>query len=572
MTPQERKQLKTQVVKRAIENGEVRPSATPLPDLPDPPQNLDDPAALLADEARLAQEYGMQNAIADQLAMDARRQAMGWGDMSLDQKKASGMLDEWERPQTPAERLASSPLEERMAYLKEQRLAAEAAGDAAMAREFANAERLLARKAAAEAAPAVAGFELPKGLADLKPRYGYRDLNFEVSFGNDFDRAAFSLAGDAKGTSAKAAKYRQAFKEAGYDIKEVTAHGQKVKAALKEQAQAWKPDPENRSIQALDLPAQEFKGSNALSPLSSISEENKILGLDAGPLPFQDMTTSKAVKTRRVLERVVTDAVKRITGSEDVAFHGYTLRQILPAEHGGDGIRMGTSSGFYEPMTDIVNVAGLMDSSPSRVMETTYHESFHRIQYTLLTLEDMEIFDSAFGKIRVNDLANMRSAATKATIEKQAYAFQVYASNKAAGVDVFQDGIRAEVIDAMDEAFPRNDGKSWEGTFRGEVAALIFQGFDKVLELLERVNNGIQGRGFESVQSLYEKAFSGELAKTRALDYAAELVTPNQKARIAKLSEWKADNQKAVSEISQMAASIDEQINALKSQAMAGGC
>lgn len=572
MTPQERKQLKTQVVKRAIENGEVRPSATPLPDLPDPPQNLDDPAALLADEARLAQEYGMQNAIADQLAMDARRQAMGWGDMSLDQKKASGMLDEWERPQTPAERLASSPLEERMAYLKEQRLAAEAAGDAAMAREFANAERLLARKAAAEAAPAVAGFELPKGLADLKPRYGYRDLNFEVSFGNDFDRAAFSLAGDAKGTSAKAAKYRQAFKEAGYDIKEVTAHGQKVKAALKEQAQAWKPDPENRSIQALDLPAQEFKGSNALSPLSSISEENKILGLDAGPLPFQDMTTSKAVKTRRVLERVVTDAVKRITGSEDVAFHGYTLRQILPAEHGGDGIRMGTSSGFYEPMTDIVNVAGLMDSSPSRVMETTYHESFHRIQYTLLTLEDMEIFDSAFGKIRVNDLANMRSAATKATIEKQAYAFQVYASNKAAGVDVFQEGIRAQVIDAMDEAFPRNDGKSWEGTFRGEVAALIFQGFDKVLELLERVNNGIQRRGFESVQSLYEKAFSGELAKTRALDYAAELVTPNQKARIAKLSEWKANNQKAVSEISQMAASIDEQINALKSQAMAGGC
>ena len=352
----------------------------------------------------------------------------------------------------------------------------------------------------------------------------------------------------------------------------MTAHGQKVKAALKEQAQAWKPDPENRSIQALDLPAQEFKGSNALSPLSSISEENKILGLDAGPLPFQDMTTSKAVKTRRVLERVVTDAVKRITGSEDVAFHGYTLRQILPAEHGGDGIRMGTSSGFYEPMTDIVNVAGLMDSSPSRVMETTYHESFHRIQYTLLTLEDMEIFDSAFGKIRVNDLANMRSAATKATIEKQAYAFQVYASNKAAGVDVFQEGIRAQVIDAMDEAFPRNDGKSWEGTFRGEVAALIFQGFDKVLELLERVNNGIQGRGFESVQSLYEKAFSGELAKTRALDYAAELVTPNQKARIAKLSEWKANNQKAVSEISQMAASIDEQINALKSQAMAGGC
>lgn len=571
MTPQERKRLKAQVVKRAIENGEVRPSATPLPDLPDPPQNLDDPAALIADEARLAQEYGTQDVIADQLAMEARRQAMGWGDMSLDQKKANGMLDEWERPQTPAERLASSPLEERMAYLREQRLAAEAAGDTAMAREFANAERLLARKAAASAAPAQE-FVLPKELAGAKPRYGYRDLNFEVSFGNDFDRAAYTLAGDTKGTSRQAAKYRQAFKEAGYDIKEVTAHGQKVKAALKEQAQAWKPDPENRSIQALDLPAQEFKGGNALAPLSEISEESKILGLDAGPLPFMDMTTSEAVKTRRVLERVVTDAVERITGSEDVAFHGYTMQHVIPAEHGGDGVRVGVQNGFYEPMTDIVNVAGLMDSSPSRVMETGYHESFHRIQYTLLTLKDMEVFDSVFGKIRVNDLANMRSAASKATIEKQAYAFQVYAANKAAGVDVTQDGIRAEVIDALDETFPRKDGKSWEGTLRGEVVARIFQGFDKVLELIERVNNGIRGRGFESVQSLYEKAFSGELAKTRALDYAASMSTPDQKARVAKLSEWKGDNQKAVSEISQMANSIDEQINALKSQAMAGGC
>jgi hypothetical protein len=124
----------------------------------------------------------------------------------------------------------------------------------------------------------------------------------------------------------------------------------------------------------------------------------------------------------------------------------------------------------------------------------------------------------------------------------------------------------------LDETFPRKDGKSWEGTLRGEVAARIFQGFDKVLEMIERVNNGIRGRGFESVQSLYEKAFSGELAKTRALDYAASMSTPDQKARVAKLSEWKGDNQKAVAEISQMATSVDEQINALKSQAMAGGC
>jgi hypothetical protein len=730
MTPQERKQLKAQVVKRAIENGEVRPSATPLPDLPDPPQNLDDPAALLADEARLAQEYGTQDVIADQLAMDARRQAMGWGDMSLDQKKANGMLDEWERPPTPAERLASSPLEERMAYLREQRLAAEAAGDAAMAREFANAERMLARKAAAPSAaptieiPAgasrkitartsesriqsaaeslrgwstiqgtepmsidqalglvrakgaildpdaipgldmakarqdnVAGketpevmaafkqfygvepqakpvipitpgftakdraqakaggaqdegeviakalvrlkaadavgntevadslrawlgrrgveapapvqeFVLPKGLADLKPRYGYRDLNFEVSFGNDFDRAAFSLAGDVNGTSAKAAKYRQAFKEAGYDIKEVTAHGQKVKAALKEQAQAWKPDPENRSIQALELPAQAFEGGNVLSPLSGIQSETYLQGLRGIRIAPDN------ADARQALENIALDAIRRITGKEDVAFHGYNMRQVIPAEHGGDGVRVGIQNGFYEPMTDIVNVMGVLENSPAQVMETVYHESLHRLQYTTLTLKDMEIFESVFGKVRVNDLASMRNGSGKATIEKTAVAFQVYGAYKAktGGNNLFQDGIRSEVVKELDEAFPRKDGSSWEKTFRGEAAARIFQGFDKVLELLERINNYARGRGFESVQSMFEKAYSGELAKARAYDFAAAMATPDQKARVAKLSEWKADNQKAVSEISQMAASIDEQINALKKQAMAGGC
>ena len=596
MTPEMRKQLKAQVVKRAIENGEVRPSATPLPDLPDPPKDLNDPAALIADEARLAQEYGTQNAIADQLALDAKRQAMGWSDMSLEQKKASGMLDEWQRPQEPV----GDSLEDRAAYAREQRMAAEAAGDTTLAREWQNAERRLERDRIAQSqqrqatsqsdmfgvgkyddntpllneptpTPA-AGFELPKGLAGAKPRYGYRDLNFEVSFGNDFDRAAYSLAGDAKGTSKQAAKYRQALEDAGYDLKEVVAHGQKVKAALKEQAQAWKPDPENRSVQALELPAQSFKGSNALSPLSDLDEEAAYLGLRAGPLPFMDMPTSEAVKTRRIMEDVFTDAVRRITGKEDVAFHGYTDRVIKPSEHGGDGVRTGTRNGFYDPMTDMVNVMGLMDRSPGGIVETVVHESWHRIQYTLLTLKDMEIFDSVFGKIRINDLASMRSANGKASLEKQAYAAQVVAAYKAQGLDASMEGVRIGLVEAMDDQFPLKDGRSWGNTLRGEVGIRVIQGIYKVMDLIERVNNGIRGRGFETVQSMFEKAYSGELAKTRAWDSVAQLTTPDQKARLAKLEEWRKDNRKGISEINQMVASIDEQINALKSQAMKGGC
>ena len=774
LTPEMRKQLKAQVVKRAIENGEVRPSATPLPDLPDPPKDLNDPAALLADEARLAQEYGMQNAIADQLAMDAKRQSMGWTDMSLDQKKANGMLDEWQRPKEPV----GDGLDERAAYAREQRIAAEASGDVTLAREWQNAERRLEKERIGQAqqrqattqqdmfgvgqyddsTPLLNGTP-PAPEPGVKRFFHGSASEFKLVEGGEFNSGEMNIYGaglyttdslgvagkyqkknKARGAQANGVTYEVVEKRpikfydmdapatpdvlnklrrvAGYDsmtelvetaiselddnpsltrvfdemraysrefdvpahelqstwhelslalekdgyggfthqgghlagrgkelhqvriywdpansvdIYKVDANGKRVAALLNGATQAQpnagdvgqrlqkaklylSGDPaegiqvntENGRSLFLEHPSAKAKGSigvsaraeeeaarsaleaagvtpeeakaywaakvDALSPLLGISEEGQFAGLDSGPIPYAALGTVNAVKARELLEKTVRDAVWRITGEGDIAFHAYTELRVIPREHGGDGIRMGKTSGYYEPVQDIVNVMGFMDQSPSEIMETTFHESWHRIQYTLLTLKDMKIFESAFAGDRVNDLAGMRGATNRATIEKQAFAFQVYADAKARGVDVFQDGIRTEVINALDESLPRKDGSSWEGTIRGEVAARIFQGFDKVLDLIERVNNGIRGRGFESVQSLYEKAYSGKLAKTRALDYAAEFVTPDQKARLRKLEEWKQDNGKAVSEISQMTASIDEQINALKKQAMEGGC
>ena len=129
-----------------------------------------------------------------------------------------------------------------------------------------------------------------------------------------------------------------------------------------------------------------------------------------------------------------------------------------------------------------------------------------------------------------------------------------------------------QVVDALDSQFPKKNGDSWGGTLRGEVAERIFQGFYRLMDFVERINNAARGRGFESVESLYEQAFQGELAWSRALDYAAQESTPDQKARLVKIAEWRGDNKKAVYEVSQMITSIDEQINALKAQAISGGC
>jgi hypothetical protein len=402
LSPEARNELKKQVVKRAIQAGEVRPSEAPLPEVPEGPRDLNDPQALLEDELRLAEEYAQQDAIRQQVELEAQRAAIGYDDMPLEQKKANGMLDSWEPDAAPVE-------------------------------------------------------------------------------------------------------------------------------------------------------------------LSSIADEQELIrNFDVGPAP-RSMQAD--------LQEVVRDAVARVAGDDaTVALHGYLLDKDRPAEWGTKTKRI-KEAGSYELTLDIINVRGLLDSSPDRVISTAYHESFHRIQFALMTQADMDVFDSVFGKIRVENYAGTRREI--ATIERQALAFQTFADAKANGLTTAADTrarIRYEVIDALDEQFPRKNGESWEGTLTERVTSTIFQAFDRLLEFVERVNNGIRGRGFTSVEDFFEKAYAGDIAKKRALDFALEEITPDQKARVERLRTWTNDNQTALSDIGQAVAGIDEQINALKAQAIAGGC
>ena len=87
---------------------------------------------------------------------------------------------------------------------------------------------------------------LPQDLRKASPRYGRNTITFQ----SDLDRAAYVLANDAVKPSKSAAKFRQVVQEAGLDLKDVVAHGQKVKAALK---QAAKGNPGQ-----IELPAQRW--------------------------------------------------------------------------------------------------------------------------------------------------------------------------------------------------------------------------------------------------------------------------------------------------------------------------
>ena len=100
--------VKGQILREAIDSGQVRPSATEIPEFPEPPQkNPSDMTAMeqLAEEDRLQGEWTQRdNAKAEQ---DARaiREADGYYQKSEAEQAAAGKYDGWDEPVYPGSRV-----------------------------------------------------------------------------------------------------------------------------------------------------------------------------------------------------------------------------------------------------------------------------------------------------------------------------------------------------------------------------------------------------------------------------------------------------------------------------------
>jgi hypothetical protein len=177
-----RKEKVTAIVKQAARKGDVRPPSTPLPESPAVPDvdvsQRADLATLeiLDNEARLMDEF---QAIDDALAgdkLEAERLAIGYDEMTFEQKKGAGMLN-----------------------------------------------------GLAEAKPAARSeFVIPKDLSKSAPRY----RNFQLKFESDLDRAAYMLRDKAKKSKGED-RMIAALEEQGYDIDEVRALGGDIKEQIK---------------------------------------------------------------------------------------------------------------------------------------------------------------------------------------------------------------------------------------------------------------------------------------------------------------------------------------------------
>ena len=393
-----------------------------------------------------------------------------------------------------------------------------------------------------------------------------------VAFESDLDRAAYILRDGAKKSRGED-RLVAALQQQGYDIGEIRAHGNKVKEALK-QAMRDKTGSARAPQEAMELSVapQQFSGSLRSDALDSAGInpvrqklERAVLNLNAGGMVEPAF--------RADVEQALTRIIQEVAGEHaEVKFTDLYSRGERAREWGGG---TGVTEGKYHLVNDVITVMGLTEGRIDRLMETGFHESFHRIQMGFMRPGEMRAMETAFGRGRISGLSGVSRGVGIASIERQAVAFQNYAMLRATGVnDPVGAVFREQFIDMLDAEMPRKSGESWRNTLTEQISTKILTGFERVLEFFERVRNLAKGNGFTSAEDFFRKTYEGEIARRREFDSALELITPDQAERMAFIDRWMRDGggKKVKVEIESKVAGLNAQIADLKAQALAGGC
>jgi hypothetical protein len=102
-------------------------------------------------------------------------------------------------------------------------------------------------------------FQLPRELSGSRTNWGGALLDF----GSDLDKTAYILAGDAKGASKRAAKFREAVLDAGINLEALVEHGKDLKKRIKDYAGTSQP---SNASGVVSIPDQGFVDNGAPSP------------------------------------------------------------------------------------------------------------------------------------------------------------------------------------------------------------------------------------------------------------------------------------------------------------------
>jgi hypothetical protein len=597
--PEDRPALELAAIQRAIQNGEVRPPETPIPDMPaDSGVNLlkvqrdlaentitDDVVRALDDELALREQFKQIDQVVAQETEKAARDAVGYDLLTFEEKKQAGMLDGIQEPAPllrPGTELhhgtqeqfrkeilrtgfrasksekAGTVLGDGVHFAQNERYAraygrwivsgrlpdearildlisqnksvADLANEVGVSgdvdvslgyarltypqqeqiRQWATSNGYdgirfrsydtpdlpqaeivvynigLANKIAGAAPPSA--FSFPADLAKSAPRYGMA----KVEFASDLDRAAYMLRDSSKKSKGED-RLIKALEEAGYSIPAIRMHGEKVKQALKDAVtEQTGSAAAPQSAMALRVPEQKIDAGELDSPAGWDSIDNSPFNPD----PQESLRRQEEL--RQIIREVAGDEVT-------MRFQDHYETVIKSPEWGGDGKATTTRGGFYRLLQDLIQVNGVMHDTlghtglaPSRV-ETAYHESFHRLQYIALSPEEASILNGNWARIKVGiGSGHLLVKKPIAYSESQAVAFQRYAAAKRAGADP---------VAAMLGSY-RPDTNAAQ-----KALGFVVSAFDRILDVAEKLYNGLTKGTFDSTRAIFERARRGDLAQ-----------------------------------------------------------
>lgn len=503
LLPDDRQAMEMLAIQRAIQNGEVRPPETPIPELPidsgvdlmkvqrDLAENTitDDVVQAMADELDLrAAQKAMDDAIAQE-AEKAAREAEGYDLLTFDGKKQAGAVDGFVDPppgtaaaKRRAEEIAA--LESQIRDTEQSRIpGAEAVGRTEFAAELrAHAAKLRKQleELTGQGLAAPTAFAFPADLSKSAPRYGMAQL----TFASDLDRAAYMLR-DVSKKSKGEDRLVAALKEAGYSVQAIRTHGAKVNKAIKEliTAQTGSAAAPQKAMK-LQVPEQGMDLGELQSPTGWDSVDTN---------PFEP---DPQMRARRQEE--LTQIIREVAGDE-VAINfqdGYT-RKITSAEWGGDGTKTSFTGGFYRLRDDLIQINGILRSDDESLARTAYHEAFHRLQFIALGPKEAAVLNGRWARIKVGIGSGHLEKTPIAYAESQAVAFMRYAGAKRNG----QDPIRAML-----------GSYEFDTDAATKAVNVVVSAFDRIFDVFEKLYNGITKGTFDSTRGIFERARRGALA------------------------------------------------------------
>ena len=553
MPAAQRNEVKKQVIRQAINEGQVRPSATEAPELPTPTKkDLDDmtPFEALDEELRLKDEYQkLDNAKAERI-INETREAEGYYQMSPEEQVANGKLDGWEEPSATPPAPAAQP-----------------------------------------------AFVMPQAYAKSKPTFGQAQLSFE----SDLDRAAYML--QSKTNGAKADKKREvlfaALKEKGISRREALDLGAEVKASIQdsiEEVTGSRKAPQERftvqvpksALAATSEPRLGRAGGDELSSID-LPDVPKRAG---GDLPMEERFAQAINGRVEQLETELKGIAEQIFGDDlpDFKFNRDELRTATPKDWGGDGIKTSRQGGSYQfgLVNDLITINELANRPISELRSTMFHESWHRIQRGYLKPKELKVLDNVFAQRDLANYAALPGGKNIKQVEVQAVAFQNYAAIRDRG-ETRMDLIRDAVVAELETAFP--GFKGWQKKLTVKTLTAIAEGWERIRGFASRAKNLIDGNGYQNVYDLFEQAYDGKLTQgrrfedaTRTIDEVLGMTEAQFKdlAATGKIKEVDANFDSAVErdkyfrkwrgKANTALNSIDTEIAALKKLATEGGC